>query len=657
MKRIYLAVLLWMLAALGMPSAGAEAAITVRSFDTTISVLGNGDIDVTEDLLVDIPPEGEFHGIFRDIPVKTRWRERGRSVMEVVSVTLDGQARPADDVDAGGGSVRVFQRDRERLLRPGAHRFVLRYRMTGQVGMFEKNDELTWNVTGDAWEKPIGRATCTVVCPKGAPEYGIAAWLGTSGSREEGGVSWKSERQGRSTVMTFATRRAILPGEQLTVAAGWGKGYVTLDVPLRESRAGMLFGGLFAAILGYFCIVWWLFGRDPAKGVVIPLFRAPGEPPLSPAAVAFLNAKANTGPHCFGAALLSLAVKGVCTIRGSSKEGYEVCLGGSDVPKGGSLSAGMSAEEEAIVDELRIAGGTVYAGGARGRRSAEKGRSSAEVLHSMRWAMDRALRKNLGRLWIGGHDGTLTGALMASAWTFLGVAAAVAGIAAVLWIEDLLDEDIVDTFLGIAGMVLMMSWIGGNMFRGLLRLWSRNRVGFFIFGTALAGIGGAWRYCLAIVIMDMADDVAADLPVWTMLGVLCVPCVFSFIMDAPTPEARRLLDGIEGLAMYIGTAEKGRMNALNLPERSMDHYEKLLPYAVALGLEKAWGAYFADVLAAHAVDVERRTWLDAGTCGGFSSAADRSASSGGGSSGSGSSFGGGGGGAGSGGGGGGGGGC
>ena len=57
--------------------------------------------------------------------------------------------------------------------------------------------------------------------------------------------------------------------------------------------------------------------------------------------------------------------------------------------------------------------------------------------------------------------------------------------------------------------------------------------------------------------------------------------------------------------MYIGTAESGRLNAMNPPEQSLEHYQEILPYAVALDLEDAWGARFASVLESRAASVER----------------------------------------------------
>ena len=50
----------------------AAAPVHVRNFDVLVDVEKNGNIVVSESLSVDIPAEGTFHGIFRDIPLGSR---------------------------------------------------------------------------------------------------------------------------------------------------------------------------------------------------------------------------------------------------------------------------------------------------------------------------------------------------------------------------------------------------------------------------------------------------------------------------------------------------------------------------------------------------------------------------------------------------------
>ena len=67
--------------------------------------------------------------------------------------------------------------------------------------------------------------------------------------------------------------------------------------------------------------------------------------------------------------------------------------------------------------------------------------------------------------------------------------------------------------------------------------------------------------------------------------------------DSGDQKAAQILAEIEGLALYLGTAEASRLNTFNPPDRTPEEFHRFMPYAVALGLEKAWGAQFATSLA------------------------------------------------------------
>jgi len=83
-----------------------------------------------------------------------------------------------------------------------------------------------------------------------------------------------------------------------------------------------------------------------------------------------------------------------------------------------------------------------------------------------------------------------------------------------------------------------------------------------------------------------------------VLGIVMTNALFFFLMGAPTPTGQHMMDGIKGLRQYLNLAEKERMNLAGVPEMSPQHYEKLLPYAVALGVEKPWSKAFDAWLAA-----------------------------------------------------------
>ena len=52
---------------------------------------------------------------------------------------------------------------------------------------------------------------------------------------------------------------------------------------------------------------------------------------------------------------------------------------------------------------------------------------------------------------------------------------------------------------------------------------------------------------------------------------------------------------VEGFKLYLGVAEKDRLNFTDAPEKTPELFSKLLPYAVALGVEKQWAKQFAGI--------------------------------------------------------------
>lgn len=87
---------------------------------------------------------------------------------------------------------------------------------------------------------------------------------------------------------------------------------------------------------------------------------------------------------------------------------------------------------------------------------------------------------------------------------------------------------------------------------------------------------------------------------WHTLVVLAFAAMnglFMYLMPAPTPKGQAIRTEIAGFRLYLETAEKLQMNAVKVgsgqpPPMSLARYEKFLPYAVALDVEKPWTKYF-----------------------------------------------------------------
>lgn len=82
-----------------------------------------------------------------------------------------------------------------------------------------------------------------------------------------------------------------------------------------------------------------------------------------------------------------------------------------------------------------------------------------------------------------------------------------------------------------------------------------------------------------------------------LIVLVLINFLFHHLLKAPTHSGRVLLDQIEGFRMFLAAVEKDRNKALITPTPTPDLFEKFLPYAMALNVEKVWSEKFANVLA------------------------------------------------------------
>jgi uncharacterized membrane protein YgcG len=94
--------------------------------------------------------------------------------------------------------------------------------------------------------------------------------------------------------------------------------------------------------------------------------------------------------------------------------------------------------------------------------------------------------------------------------------------------------------------------------------------------------------------------------------------VFRSIMTAYTPKGRQIVDHLLGFKMYLQQAEQRFYNQLTPPEKTLDLFEKYLPFAIALGVENEWAEKFDTIIAtAMAAGYQPSYYNFAGHSGGF----------------------------------------
>ncbi len=82
---------------------------------------------------------------------------------------------------------------------------------------------------------------------------------------------------------------------------------------------------------------------------------------------------------------------------------------------------------------------------------------------------------------------------------------------------------------------------------------------------------------------------------WSVFSSAFLFFIFAPFMPARTAKGVAAKEHILGFKNYLTVAEKDRIDFHNAPEKNPATFEKFLPYAMALGVEKVWAKQFADL--------------------------------------------------------------
>ena len=298
---------------------------TILAFDSDIKITDDAALIVTESIKVHSLGGRIKHGIFRDFP--TRYKDRyGNNVIvgfDVLSVTRDGNPEPFHVKDWMNGK-RIYVGSADVNLSPGEHLYTLSYSTNRQLGFFPDHDELYWNATGNGWDFPIENASAVVELPGNAAQkiMEMNVYTGYQGQRGQNAVIQKDVLGNPQ----FVTTSALAPRQGMTIHVSWPKGFIRspttatrIEYFISDNRGVIAVAGGVAAIVFYYLIAWFLVGRDPKKGTIIPLFYPPHE--LSPAGIRYLW-KMGYDNKVFSSAVISLAVKGYIKYAPNSPTGY-----------------------------------------------------------------------------------------------------------------------------------------------------------------------------------------------------------------------------------------------------------------------------------------------------------------------------------------------
>ena len=327
----------------------------------------------------------------------------------------------------------------------------------------------------------------------------------------------------------------------------------TVDTPSRQQKfvwfmrefGHIVLAGLTLFIISiYYLLTWLQIGRDPSAHTVVPRWDLPDG--MSPALVNYIHKK-GLSDEGIGAAILSLAVKGLIVIDNAGKKFH---ITKTDAKPAEPLPTG----EDAIYKRLNL------------NETFEFSKSNGVFVVELRKAFREAIERE--------HRGVYY--RHNTMWIVLGIILSFLGLAATLifnirgmaYLVPLIPSVIVGFFI----MHPILSVVRSFRRKGNLasKISSVLKVGFgFVFALGFMG-----TFLAAFV--HIFDNPDMNIFVGLVIAIAAVNGLFYFLLGAPTKIGAVKNAEVEGLRTYLKYAEEDRMNRRGAPEMSPQHFDCLL---------------------------------------------------------------------------------
>lgn len=546
----------------------------ILDFHSDIDIAADGSMSVAETIKVNAEGDRIRRGIYRDFPTNYRdqYGNRVNVLFKPLQVQRDGQPEAwHQEVLANG--VRVYFGDADVFLDSGEHTYVFRYQTTRQLGFFDDHDELYWNVTGNGWDFVIATASAAVRLPAAVDreQIKVEGYTGPQGSKAQDYTS-RVDADGTAHI---STTQSLPPENGLTMVVSFPKGIITApDMNQKlawfaaDNRREAVLGVGLIVLVGFLYLQWRRVGIDPKGGVVIPEYDPP--PDISPAAARYIR-QMGYDDRCFAADLVELGVRGAVRIDNSGSNDFSIQRTSSraiDMPDSArelfDLLLG-SADSLEFKNQNHVTIGAA-------RRGHEK------------FLKDRHAKANFRR-----NDG-------------IGCLGMLISIAAVVG-AFLIDRGSAVAVVIVPTIITMFAAAASsNLLVSLINAWKDGRrpIGLIIGTLILLAVLAA-----AAAFLSLRTSILFAVLVALLMA---VQGPFATWMRAPTVEGRKLLDRIEGLRLYLGVAERDDLARAKAPPMNANEYERLLPYALALDVEKTWGDKLAAAIGPAAVAAAAAGW-------------------------------------------------
>lgn len=564
-----------------VPSPGSAQ---ILSYDSDITVNHDSTLLVRGTVTVLTVGTQSRQAIYRDI--LTRYNDQFANPyvihFEVTSLERDDQPEEFYLRKIENG-LRIYMGRSHETVPPGEHTYELTYTVDRELGDFADHDELYWNVTGNGWILPIQKVTATLHLPQGIAPGAILldAYTGRQGS-VGGDFSASVDRQG---IAVYRTTRALAPSEELSIVARWPKGFVSPITDeqrhhyfLEDNQASLISLVGLVVLLIYYTVGWFMAGRGPARGKITPESEPPRD--LSPAALRYVW-RMDFDQKAMVANLVNLAVKKQLAILDDGSGAYILGRLKSSPPptsgRPGSKEAPppeISPDEKLVLAKLFAADDTI--------RMEPVHRT---LIGSALEALQHNLRFSLEKFYFMANSRYLIPGLLISLATIIRSGFFIQGGQGLLSL--FLSIGLLPWSLVCLALAFLAIGAWQNAFSDPFHAPSARQRAIvfsvtclFFFLAEAAGLG--------VMVWASSPGVVALLLVMAGINYL-----FYKLFKAPSRSGRAMTEGIEAFRMFLATTEPDPRDARTPIKIPSDLFEKFLPYAMALNVEKVWGEKFA----------------------------------------------------------------
>ena len=526
-------------------NAGLLIAEAIKKYDVSIQINKNGTLTVNE--VIDYEFDNDLrHGIYRDIPLRSKksGTDIYKSHVKMNSIKRNGESEEyTSDISYEGVSYRVGSADR--YVDSGINKYEFNYTIYNAV--FEKDGiyQVYFNPIGQFWNVPIESADVSISFENNVPvgENEVQQLEVYTGEYGETGENYTILQ--KSGIIKIKTSEVLEPRNGLSFRLNLKTDKISptwLDkLEVLYYADPLVIAGpviiLMLAIYGF--VTWFLFGRDPAGKAVIPEFNIPKD--ISPMYAAYIKGVRDP-KEMLTIGMLSLLSKDYVTAEDKEGNGKNVKY---RLVKDTERNPELSPEEKALLCVLSDDEKNIFKNEQGLYDAAKKILGTLETRYNKKIYIDNNLFKYpfiLGIIMvfiIGMGIQNIAGSI-------------IDGMGFIIPIIIIFFSS-----LTIVLSILKRAFSQNTLLSMLIRLMVVMCLGIM---TQMTG------FIITVIIFIMYS-------------------VYSKLIGKYTNEGIRHKEYLEGMKMYIKTAEANQIMKFNDVDELVGYFKGILPYAVALGVK------------------------------------------------------------------------